>query len=124
MVKFFLFPALLFVFFSCQSGPEEVLERAKIHMKKSEYEFNKKDFKCGEGITARYINPVDSKSDMEKYLKKFHVPFPVVAEAKSLGKSYGVSGYPTFFLVDEQGVIEKVKAGYQEEFFRSLKNNY
>lgn len=84
-------------------------------------EFNKEDFDFAEGITALYINPVDSKEDMVKYLEKFNVPFPVIAEAESIGKSYGVSGYPTFYLIDEKGVIEKVFAGFQEEIINSLR---
>lgn len=84
-------------------------------------EFNKEDFYFADGITALYINPVDSKAEMEKYLEKFSVPFPVIAEAKEVGKSYGVSGYPTFYLINEKGVIEKVFAGFKEEFINGLR---
>ncbi|WP_439483369.1 peroxiredoxin family protein [Cyclobacterium plantarum] len=83
--------------------------------------FNDEEFEFAEGITALYINPVDSKEDMAKYLKKFTVPFPVIPEAKSVGKSYGVSGYPTFYLINEKGVIENVISGYQEDFINSLR---
>ncbi|MEX2568240.1 MAG: peroxiredoxin family protein [Cyclobacteriaceae bacterium] len=84
-------------------------------------EFNKDGFNFADGITALYINPVDSKTDMEKYLEKFKVPFPVITEAKEIGKSYGVSGYPTFYLINEKGVIEKVFAGYNDSFINSLR---
>ena len=51
-------------------------------------EFNKDDFNFADGITALYINPVDSKPDMEKYLEKFKFPFPVITEAKEIGKPH------------------------------------
>jgi hypothetical protein len=58
---------------------------------------------------------------MVKYRNKFTIPFPVIAEAKSVGRSYGVSGYPTFYLIDEKGVIEEAFAGYQEELINNLR---
>jgi peroxiredoxin len=82
--------------------------------------FNREDFQLSENIKVLYINPVDSKAQVEKYVEKFHVPFPVIAEAKAVGESYRVNGYPTFYLIDEEGKIEKVQSGYQKDFINNL----
>lgn len=82
--------------------------------------FNREDFKLSEDIHVLYINPVDSKAQVEKYIEKFHVPFPVIAEAKAVGESYRVNGYPTFYLIDKDGKIEKVQSGYHKDFINSL----
>ena len=54
------------------------------------------------------------------YNDKVKLPFQVVPDAKLIGDMYGVSGYPTFVLIDEQGIIEKIVNGYKKEFFKSL----
>lgn len=82
--------------------------------------FNHEDFKLSNNIRAYYVNPVDSKTEMEKYIKKFNVPFPVIPEANALGKSYRVNGYPTFYLINEEGRIEKVSVGYREDFINEF----
>ncbi len=83
--------------------------------------FNKPDYKLDENITAIYINPVDSNEDMKKYRARTNIPFSVLTEANGLADQYGVSSYPSFFLIDEEGKIEKVVAGYDKEFLQSLK---
>ncbi len=78
-------------------------------------QFNKPDYQFAENIVPLYVNPVDSKEKMEKYSSKVTIPFPVLGNAKEVGKAYGVSGYPTFYLIDEKGQVEDVVVGYFDE---------
>lgn len=83
-------------------------------------EINRQEKPLPYGVKGVYINPIDGKSDVEYYVGKLNVPFPVVAGAKDIGKAYGVSAYPTFLLIDEEGVIEKVQLGYDKKFIESI----
>jgi len=83
-------------------------------------EFSKPDFEFADGRVPLYINPVDPKEKMAKYVSRVTVPFPVLIDAISVGEAYGVSGYPTFFLIDESGKIENVEVGYSDELMVKL----
>lgn len=87
-------------------------------------EFSKPSFEFADGRIPLYINPVDPKEKMEKYVSRVTVLFPVLIDAKSVGEAYGVSGYPTFFLIDESGKIENVEVGYSDELMVKLKKGY
>ncbi|WP_343853062.1 peroxiredoxin family protein [Algoriphagus jejuensis] len=78
-------------------------------------QFNKPDYQFAENIVPLYVNPVDSKEKMDKYRSKVAIPFPVLINAEEIGKAYGVSGYPTFFLIDENGKVEDVVVGFIDE---------
>jgi peroxiredoxin len=81
---------------------------------------NQEDFDLPDDIHVYYVNPVDSKTQVEKYIQKFQVPFTVIPDAQAIGDSYRVNGYPTFYLIDEKGKIEKVSVGYSKEFISEL----
>lgn len=80
--------------------------------------FNDSGFEFRDEVVALYINPVDKKERMEKYVMHNIINFPVLTDAKETGVAYGVSGYPTFFIIDEEGVIEKTFVGFQEEMMQ------
>ncbi|MEQ6118936.1 TlpA disulfide reductase family protein [Reichenbachiella sp. MALMAid0571] len=82
--------------------------------------FNQKDYRLSNKINGVYLN-IDKRVDVVDYINKINVPFQVIADAKEFSELYGVFGYPTFFLIDEFGVIENVVVGYNEEFLESLK---
>lgn len=81
--------------------------------------FNQKDYQLSNNVNGIYIN-YDKKTDVLAYTNKIEVPFPVLSDGKELAKLYGVSVYPTFFLIDEEGIIEKIVLGYQKGFIDSL----
>jgi len=83
-------------------------------------EFSKPNFEFAANIIPLYVNPVDPTEKMEKYVSRVTVPFPVLIDAKSVGEAYGVSGFPTFFLIDESGKIENVEVGYSDELMVKL----
>lgn len=78
-------------------------------------QFNKPDFQFADNIVPFYINPVDSKEKMDKYQSKVSIPFPVLIDAKEVGKDYGVNGYPTFVLINENGKVDEVVVGFSDE---------
>ena len=82
--------------------------------------FNREGYKLPDHVAGIYVNPEDTKSRVLDYRSKLPIPFPVVAGVKSVANAYGVSAFPTFFLIDEKGIIEKVVVGYRPEFVQSL----
>ncbi|MDR7131683.1 peroxiredoxin [Algoriphagus sp. 4150] len=78
-------------------------------------EFNKDDFNFKENIVPLYINPVDEISLIKKYAANVRVSFPILPNAKQVGEEYGVSGYPSFYLIDEAGKIELSFSGFDEK---------
>lgn len=81
---------------------------------------NRKDFALPDDVVGIYINPVDKVERVASYAQKSQIPFPVVADARAVGTMYGVWAYPTFFLIDEKGVIQKTVVGYEEKFLEGL----
>lgn len=82
---------------------------------------NRESFELDDEIAWIYINPEDDKERLDVYTKKLPIPFPVLINAKEIGESYGVNGYPTFFLINEEGVIETVQSGYFPGFIDKYK---
>ena len=82
--------------------------------------FNDPGFEFRDEVVTLYINPIDKKERMEKYIMHNIINFPVLTDAKETGLAYGVSGYPTFFIIDENGVIEKTFVGFQEEMMQMV----
>ena len=78
-------------------------------------QFNKPDYQFADNIIPLYVNPLDSKEKMDKYRSKVSIPFPILVEAEDVGKAYGVNGYPTFYLIDENGKVEDVVVGFFDE---------
>lgn len=82
--------------------------------------FNRKDYQLSTDLAGVYIFPEDKTEKMSAYVQKVKIPFNTLPDAKQVGKDYGVSAYPIFFLIDEQGVIERIVSGYSEDFIDSL----
>ncbi len=83
--------------------------------------FNQEGYQLSEDIFALYINPLDSKQDMSAFNDQYYVPFPIVVDnTGEIAQQYGVLSYPLFYLINEDGVIEQVINGFDEEFQESL----
>jgi peroxiredoxin len=84
--------------------------------------FNQKGYQLSDTIVPLYINPMDNQNDITEFKSKFNIPFPVAyTQAAEIAKLYGVLSYPLFYLIDENGIIEKVITGYDSEFQNTLK---
>ena len=71
------------------------------------------------------INPYDDADDrhLQNFIESRDIGYPVLLEAQSVAKAYQVSGYPTFFIIDRDGVIRWSGAGYgegHENVFRKI----
>lgn len=85
--------------------------------------FNKADFSFASDVEVFYINPVDSLERMQMYVEKVNIPFTVLLSSDELAALYGVSGYPSFFILDEKGTITDAFAGYFPEKFEGLRES-
>jgi len=77
---------------------------------------NTDDFILKEGIEMVYINPEDNSERLKTYKKSIDIPFQVVASAAEISQAYRVNAYPHFFLINEEGIIEKIQLGFSKEF--------
>lgn len=67
------------------------------------------------GLHVVGVNPYDKDpDDLAKFLKKRNVSYPVILTDKKFPETYNVSGYPTMYLVDQNGVIIHAQVGYGE----------
>jgi len=60
-------------------------------------------------------NDVDPR-DAKRFTETYKVSFPLLSDPSGyVAKTYGVKALPMGFLIDEQGVIQKVHEGFQTE---------
>ncbi len=65
------------------------------------------------GLVVIGLDPYDDKADnLPEFLAKRNVDYTVLYASKEIAKTYRVSGYPTMYLVDQDGRIIFVQEGY------------
>lgn len=85
--------------------------------------FNREDYQISDAVVPIYINPLDSQNDITSFDKELNIPFPVAySNPAEIAELYGVLSYPLFYLIDEEGIIEKVITGYDPAFQESIKS--
>ena len=91
------------------------------HLNRLKDKFKGKNFK----IVS--INSYDSKEDVKWFYDKHKLTYTVLMNGKDVAGKYGVSGFPTFFIVDKAGKIIYAHAGYgtsvQSEIEAIIKNS-
>jgi thiol-disulfide isomerase/thioredoxin len=66
-----------------------------------------------QGLIVIGVNPYDTNDEaFSAFLKKRNVSYTVVFSDKELPKAYQVSGYPTLYLIDKNGMIVHGSTGY------------
>lgn len=66
-----------------------------------------------EGVVFYAVNQMESKSQIETFLKKKGLDIPVALDVQAaVGESFGVSGLPHSVLIDKKGVVRKVHVGF------------
>lgn len=78
------------------------------------------NFHQNQVVSIIYIKPEDSSKELRQFNKTNSIPFPLIPNAKEIGEKYGVSAYPTFFLLNEEHIIQKVKLGFDRTFLKEL----
>lgn len=61
------------------------------------------------------LNPFDKKKDLSQFIESQGINYTVCLEAKSVAEAYRVQGYPTVYLIDQNGYIAFVGVGYSSE---------
>jgi thiol-disulfide isomerase/thioredoxin len=80
------------------------------------------------GLMIIGIDPYDKReSNIAEFLAKRGITYPVLLEGKQAANDYHVTGYPTIYLIDKNGIIIKAHSGYGEgtekELTKLIENN-
>lgn len=68
------------------------------------------------GFEVIGVNLDERVSDAGKFLKKYPVDFPIVAdESGEIGEVYKVKGMPSGYIVDKTGIVRKVIIGFDKK---------
>jgi thiol-disulfide isomerase/thioredoxin len=80
-------------------------------------ELAKMQFELDEDYVGLYLNPLNTADQLRNYHADKPWPFPMATVDYEFSERYGVYSYPTFITVDEHGMVEEVRSGYDEDFF-------
>ena len=83
---------------------------------------NQQDYKLPDNVKAFYLSVFDNPDKLKRYFNKMAISYPVIPNAEEIAKLYGAASTPNFFLINEEGVIEKVIIGFDKEFLLNLQN--
>lgn len=82
---------------------------------------NSDDFNWPEDLVPVYITHENTKEEIEAYYADKTFPFSIVLpEAMSVREAYGVYLFPTFYLLNEEGVVQDIMSGYDPDFIDKL----
>lgn len=70
-----------------------------------------KKFK-GKSFKIISINSYDSREDVKWFCNKHQTNYSVLLNGKPVAEKYGVSAFPTFFIIDKTGKIIYSNMGY------------
>jgi peroxiredoxin len=66
------------------------------------------------------IYPLDKTAAVKKYVEKYGIKYPVYMDANTLPAKYHVTGYPGFYLIDQDGKVANVISGYSDSFEQEI----
>ena len=69
------------------------------------------------------INSYDPKQDVKRFCDKHKVGYSVTLNGKEIAKKYGVSAFPTMFVIDKEGKIIYAAAGYDETIEKKIEQS-
>ncbi len=79
-----------------------------------------KDYYTQPNLTLYYSSPVDQAAKLEQYLQRKGLPYAGFSKESHMNDNFGVAAFPTFVFIDEQGVVEAVFGGYDDEVARRI----
>lgn len=62
------------------------------------------------------INARDSKKAVLDFEKRYKIKYPGYIKAAGVVKSYNVTAFPTYYIIDKEGKIANVTVGYNDDF--------
>ncbi len=60
------------------------------------------------------INAADSKEDIHWFCARYNTKYTVLINGKEITEKYGVTGFPTFIIIDKEGKVIYVNEGYDK----------
>jgi peroxiredoxin len=69
-----------------------------------------------DGLQVIGISVDDSLKDVQAFLSKVPISFPILLDKGDVNESYRVTGLPTGFIVGKDGIIRNVHRGFGKEF--------
>lgn len=71
-----------------------------------------------------FIAPTfDGTPQVERFLNRFDFEYEIVPDVKEFCLELNIRSYPTHFIVNKEGIIEKVMIGYSVTTIKSLKKS-
>lgn len=75
----------------------------------------------GDKFKLLSINGHDLKEDITKLVENKEIMYPVLLDGRQVAKDYGVSSYPTFYIIDKTGKIIYSQSGFDEASLNVMK---
>jgi peroxiredoxin len=70
------------------------------------------DTYASDGLVVLGVNVGDSQHDAADYTRRLKINFPILLDSdESINNTYLVTGYPTSFFIDREGVIKSIYIG-------------
>jgi peroxiredoxin len=73
----------------------------------------------GKAVVVLGMNTDDSIPAAKQVLQRMKITY-LSLKAKGVDKQYGVTGFPTLFVIDKKGVVRKVHIGYSKDMEETL----
>lgn len=73
----------------------------------------------GKPVAVLGMNTDDSIAAAREVLERMKITYPSL-KAKDVYKQYGVTGFPTLFVIDKKGVVRRVHVGYSKDMEETL----
>ena len=75
------------------------------------------------GIKVILVDLGEEVSDVQAYVKRYQVGFDVFLDIDStLGEPYRIIGVPTFYFLNEKGIIKEVSHGFPDDYEQFFNN--
>jgi peroxiredoxin len=62
--------------------------------------------------------------ELKKHINKRGLKAPVLYDASIIRKEYGVTAFPTFMVINKDGIIEYINPGYSKDYEKEIKENW
>jgi thiol-disulfide isomerase/thioredoxin len=80
-----------------------------------------------QGLKIFGLNSVDNQprslDNLDKFLAKKQLTYDVIMTQPDVDIAYKISGYPTMYVVDKEGLISFIEIGYDEKKFEAFKKH-
>lgn len=67
-----------------------------------------------QNINFYYSNPVDKSEVLKEHLNNKNYYFPAFGKESKMNDQFSISSYPTFVVLDDQGVVKRIERDYDE----------